>query len=384
MSDSEFSENLDVNGQDEIEGYDTHMQQRQQYNLELQRYKTLGHQQLQQEQLLEQHNDNFMNYAGSTSSSAESSVSSTSSDESDEGDSEDTLELAKITTEVLSLPRGLCENASIFHEFFSLETWQELPISVQNYLQQFLPNFNKILPPQLAAVEQTRTLSMFFNCELTRFNESPLKSLQQQLEVGNCRPDIIKLRQNILKSRRREQRFQQYERLSQTAKQLFLSRQRLLDTAYNSSPDSTLKPSIAHNSHQSKPSHLFTDNKLSAIRARKRFYGEISQISKQLGINEDVILSADEEDEDGLCAEEIKNDSQQKQSSPDEANDTTKTSTSLADRCVYSTIFKKLPEMEDEEACRSQLKSKQSKLTNRNFREYLREHKRRKLTEPVS
>ncbi|KAM7362929.1 uncharacterized protein ACRADG_000035 isoform 1-T2 [Cochliomyia hominivorax] len=375
MSDSEYSESLDVNGQDESEGNDIHMQLLQQQQ---QQYFT--HQQQQQQQ----HNASYMSYAGSTSSSSESSISSTSSDESDEGDSEDTLELAQITKEVLSLPRGLCENATIFQEFFSLETWQELPLPVQNHLQQFLPSFDKILPSQMAAVEQTRTISMLFNNELKRFGETPLNTLQQQLEMGNYRPDIKKLKQNILKSRRREQKFQHCERLSQIAKQMFLSRQRLLDTAYKSSPDTIIKaPLNSHNVTRTKTSHLFTDNKLSAIRARKRFYSEISQIAQELGFKEDVVLSADEEDEDRLLNEEMKKDQQQLRRSSEDTNETSKTSNSLAERCIYSTVFKKHKDIEDEEACRLQQKAKQTRLTNRCFREYLREHKRRKITEPT-
>ncbi|KNC31430.1 hypothetical protein FF38_04317 [Lucilia cuprina] len=372
MSDSEYSETLDVNGQDESEGNAIHLQLLQ-----------------QQQQHQNQQNVSYMTYAGSTSSSSgESSISTTSSDESDAEDSEDTLELAKITTEVLNLPRGLCENAAIFKEFFSLSTWQELPLPVQQHLQQFLPRFQQLLPPQMAAVEQSRTISMLFNNELTRFGASPLTSLQQQLEVGNCRPDIIKLRQNILKSRRREQRFQHCERLSQTAKQLFLSRQRLLDTAYKSSPDSFIKPAavkgfLTQNKQQPKPSHLFADNKLSAMRARKRFYSEISQLAQQLGLKGDVVLSADEENEDSVLADEMKKEQLLQQRGLENENEAVKTSTSLADRCIYSTVFKKHQDIEDEEACRLQQKSKQSKLTNRNFRDYLREHKRRKITEPT-
>lgn len=383
MSDSEYSESLDVNGQDESEGNDIHMQllqQQQQQQHEQQYYN-----QQQQHQPTYHQNINYMNYAGSTSSSAESSISSTSSDDSDENDSEDTLELAKLNKELLSLPRGLCENAAVFQEFFSLETWQELPVPVQNHLQQFLPKFDKILPPQMAAVEQTRTISMLFNNELNRFGQTPLTTLQQQLEVGNYRPDILKLRQTILKSRRREQKFQHCERLSHMAKQLFLSRQRLLDTAYKSSPDTVLKqPFNSHNTPRPKPSHLFTDNKLSAIRARKRFYSEISQIAQQLGLKDDTVLSADDDEEDSGLAEEMKKDTDTKQRNTEEASDAIKTSNSLADRCIYSTVFKKQQDLEDEEACRLQHKAKQSRLTNRSFREYLREHKRRKITEPVS
>lgn len=371
MSDSEYSETLDVNGQDESEVNRIHLQllqQREQF--------------LKKDHLPEQ-NVSYMSYAGSTSSSGGSSISSISSDESDEADAEDSLEPAKINNELFNLPRGLCENVAIFREFFSFETWQDLPLPVKHHLQQFLPSFDQILPSDLAAAEQNRTLSMLFNNELNYFGQSPLMALQQQLEIGNCRPDIIKLRDNILKSQRRELRFQRCELLSQMAKHLFISRQRLLDTAYKSSPDTILK-SFPHRPPPPKTSYLFADNKLSAIRARKRFYSEISQIAQQLDLKDDGFLSADEEDDRDLLAEEMKKDEQSKHGALEDNNDTVKPSTTPADRCIFSTNFKKLENTEDEDALRLQQKTKQTKLNNRTFKEYLREHKRRKITEPVS
>uniref|UniRef100_A0A1A9VEW9 DEUBAD domain-containing protein n=1 Tax=Glossina austeni TaxID=7395 RepID=A0A1A9VEW9_GLOAU len=318
----------------------------------------------------------------SSASSDDSSLTSSSSDSDDEDNSaeEDSLELTKITKEILSLPRGLCENPNIFYEFFSLDTWRELPAQVQNHLQQFLPRFTHLLPQQLAAVEQTRTISMLFSDELKRFGQSPLATLQRQLEEGNCRPDILKLRQSIAKSKRREQRFRQCEQLSQLAKQLFLSRQRLMESAYQSAPDAVLK--VAQNSVlQPKPAQLYADNKLSAIRARKRFYFEISQMNQQLGFR-DEDLSANEDEEDNLTAEELKLELSISRTS-EESGDHLKPTNSVADRCIYSTLFKRQGDLDDEDACRAQLKSKVVRLCNRNFRECLREHKRRKLTEPT-
>uniref|UniRef100_A0A1B0B380 DEUBAD domain-containing protein n=1 Tax=Glossina palpalis gambiensis TaxID=67801 RepID=A0A1B0B380_9MUSC len=318
----------------------------------------------------------------SSASSDDSSITSSSSDSEDEDNSaeEDSLELAKITKEILSLPRGLCENQNIFYEFFSLDTWRELPVQVQNHLQQFLPRFTHLLPQQLAAVEQTRTISMLFSDELKRFGQSPLATLQRHLEEGNCRPDILKLRQSIAKSKRREQRFRQCEHLSQLAKQLFLSRQRLMQSAYQSAPDAVLK--VAQNSVlRPKPAQLYADNKLSAIRARKRFYFEISQMNQQLGFR-DEDLSANEGEEDNLTAEELKLELSTSRTS-EESGDHLKPTNSIADRCIYSTLFKRQENLDDEDACRAQLKSKVVRLCNKNFRECLREHKRRKLTEPT-
>uniref|UniRef100_A0A1I8NRC0 DEUBAD domain-containing protein n=1 Tax=Stomoxys calcitrans TaxID=35570 RepID=A0A1I8NRC0_STOCA len=324
--------------------------------------------------------------ASSSTSGGDSSVSSTSSeDESDENESENSLELTKITSEVLSLPRGLCESAEVFHEFFSLDTWHQLPVQIQNHLQQFLPNFSQLLPPQIAAVEQARTLSMLFTGELQRFGQSPLALLQQQLEAGNCRPDIKKLRENIKKSQKREMKFRNCERLSHMAKRLFLSRQRLLDHANKSLPESMVKatPSPSTSVRQPKPAHLYRDNKLSAIRARKRFYCEISQIAQDLGMGENFALSADEDDEDNKLNEEMRKDLLQQQRSVDENAEPPKANIALAERCVYSTVFWKRADVDDEEAFRFQQRSRQSRLSNHNFKEYLREHKRRKMTEPT-
>lgn len=328
----------------------------------------------------------------SSTSGGDSSVSSTSSDDDDESEdneSEDALEVTKITNEALSLPRGLCENANIFHEFFSVATWQQLPQQMQSHLQQFLPNFSRLLPPQMAAVEQSRTLSMLFSGELQSFGQSPMIHLQQQLESGNYRPDIKKLRDNIKKSQRREAKFQNCERLSHMAKQLFLSRQRLLDHAYKSLPDTVDKAplpstSVVSSVRQPKPGHLYRDNKLSAIRARKRFYNEISNIAQELGMSEDFVLSADENDNDNQLNEEMRKDLLQQQRSVEENTEPPKANISLAERCVYSTVFRKCHEMDDEDAFRMQQRNRQSRLTNRNFKEHLRDHKRKKLTEPVS
>lgn len=382
MSDSEYTESLDA-GQEESE--------------ENERITGPG---TQQQQLLyqQQAQNSFMQYAGSTSSSAcDSSVSSTSSDESDgEQDSEDSWELCKITEEVLSLPRGLCENPSIFQEFFSLTTWHDLPPPIQNHLQQFLPDFEQAkLPPQLAAVERARTISMLFSGSLHRFQQSPIIQLQRQLEAGNYRPDIRKLKENILKSQQRERKFQHCERLSQMAKQLFLSRQKLLDHAHKSLPDVIAKApqpqstTVVSNSskRQTKPLSLYRDNKLSAIRARKRFFSEISQLSQQLGIPDSLVLSADEDDDaDRLLDDDMKRDLLDQQRSVEQENEAAaaKANIPMAERCVYSTLFRKRSDCDDESAFRLQQKNRQTRLTNGNFKEYLREHKRRKITEPVS
>ncbi|XP_011176500.2 mucin-4 [Zeugodacus cucurbitae] len=310
-----------------------------------------------------------------TNSSSSSSMSSSTSS-SDVNDSLlDTLELAKITHEVIRLPRGLCENRKIFQEFFSVETWNNIPELIRASVERHLPDFTNILSPEETSLEIRRTLSMLFNEELMRFGHSPLCDLQQELEGGNFRPDVLRLRQNISKSRRREQRFQRCERVSQLAKELFLSRERLLRTAYKSSPNSILR---TERNTKREQNTFHADTKLCSVRCRKRVRKELDHITDQLGIKTND-LSADEED--GSSVETITDDSYCNLKS--EIPSVLKLPASGSDRLIFSTLFKRRKNLSDEDVIRSDQNTKQYKLSNRNFRSYIREHKRRKITEPT-
>ncbi|XP_054738052.1 uncharacterized protein LOC129244444 [Anastrepha obliqua] len=311
-----------------------------------------------------------------SNSSSSTSVSSSTSCTSDSDELQlDALELAKINSEVLRLPRGLCENVKVFHEFFSADTWNILPESTRARLEQYLPKFTNLVTPQEAAVERQRTLVMLFNCDLKRFGHSPLTDLQHELEDGNYRPDVLRLRQSIAKSRRREQRFQRCERYSQLAKELFLSRERLLRAVYKSAPGSAIRSERTIRREQNS---LHADTKLCTVRSRKRFRKEIEHISEQLGFKAGE-LSADEEE---FGAGDNKMDDFYHSIKAD-VSTALKPSAPATDRYIFSTLFKRRHELTDEDAVRADQQMQQQRLSNRNFRTYIRDHKRRKLTEPT-
>lgn len=194
------------------------------------------------------------------------------------------LEPARILKETLELPKGLCENPSIFQEFFSLDTWQCLPDHMKDQLQPFLPDFGDVCATDAEAQRQTdETVRQLFSNQITRFNASPLADFQRNLEEGNYRPDISRLRDNIQKSHKREQRFQLCERVSRLAKTLAVSRARLLRVAYQSTDLSGIKE---------EPRANATTKKLSisaaAARAKKRYAEEIGSILEDVGLEDEL------------------------------------------------------------------------------------------------
>ncbi|KRF78854.1 nuclear factor related to kappa-B-binding protein isoform X2 [Drosophila virilis] len=337
--------------------------------------------------------------ATSSSGKTASSSSSNSSDEDDDDDDEedatdqdtrtdsesddgtttqsDELELAQLSERhIFRLPRGLCENASVFHEFFSVETWQMLPNNMQAQLQPLLPSYAALLGPSQAAAEQQRTLLQLFNGGLQRFGQSPLLRLQRQLEEGSLRPDVLQLRLSIERSQRRERRFQQAERLSRLAKELFLSREQMLQQVYTMAPPpdgDTFKAQPCP--RKRKTPTLHRENKFCVDRARKRYCLELVQLARDLQLQPGDI-SADEQDEEAAQIAIIDEERQLK-------TETISRPSNAADKkCIYSTFFKRRPGLDDEQVLRRMQSDKIQPLNEKNFKKYLRDYKRRKLQQP--
>lgn len=226
----------------------------------------------------------------STTSNSSSSSSTSSNDRNEiggEADNDDdgtssnesgvaesaVLEPVKILNEYFNLPRDLCGNAAVFNEFFSMETWNSLPGNMQEHLHNFLPKF-----PENDIYERNVTLSKLFNREIEHFGDSPLDTLQSNLEEGCYRPDIQRLQLNIEKAKRREQRFQESERISRLAVSLMISREKLLRAAYETAPGHMVR---ADRTINVVPKLIATS---AAQRAKKRYFQEISNISEQIGI----------------------------------------------------------------------------------------------------
>lgn len=217
------------------------------------------------------------------------SSSAASSSSSDSEQSSQSLEPARILKHNLELPKSLCENPRIFHEFFSLETWKCLPDHMQDQLKAFLPRFDGIVANENEEhIEMNVTLQKLFTNQITRFGASPLVAFQRHLEEGNYRPDISRLRANIRKSQRREQRFQQCERVSRLAKSLVVSREKLLRAAYDGINCQALN-SMADKVTNDVPKLTST---AAAERAKKRYFEDISAIMEDVGL--DLQLSDDE------------------------------------------------------------------------------------------
>ncbi|XP_022223244.2 nuclear factor related to kappa-B-binding protein [Drosophila obscura] len=299
----------------------------------------------------------------------------------------DELELAQLSKrDTFRLPRGLCENSTIFHEFFSMETWQLLPQHVQARLQSQLPDFTGLVSAQQAGAEQQRTLVQLFNGGLQRFGQSPLLQLQRQLEDGNLRPDVLKLRRSIQHSSRREFRFQQAERLSQLAKELFLSREHMLKLAYTSSPPDEAPAASASKStmprpRKRKPPALAMDNKLCSQRAKKRYVQELLEVMQELKVPTGEI-SAEEEDEE--CADLMQRLPKMEAAEPKLETTTVRSSNAADKKSIYNTFFKRRPGVDDEHILRTMQAGRIPQLNDKNFKKYLRDYKRRKVEQPES
>lgn len=228
-----------------------------------------------------------------SSDSSESGTSSSASSSSESEQSSQSLEPTRILKQNLELPKGLCENSNIFNEFFSLDTWRCLPDHMKDQLKPLLPNFAEVCDHDKKNIQReiNATVQKLFTNQITRFESSPLIDFQRNLEEGNYRPDISRLRANINKSQRREQRFQNCERITLLAKSLAVSREQQLRYAY---ADGSAVDTIKQRKKKHSPIKLTTN--AAAIRSEKRYFEEIAKIREEVGLDSD--LSDDDIDDD--------------------------------------------------------------------------------------
>lgn len=209
-------------------------------------------------------------------------------------------EVLQVLRQTLELPKGLCAQPDVFWEFFAPENlWNELPQETRDELMaQHLPQF----PPELEVddeAEKEATLQMLFHREAFRFNSSPLVDFQRNLEEGNYLQDVVKYRAKIAKSERREQRFQECDRISRMASRLVESRKELLQ-AMNP------KASHSNNTRKNPKRESTADKTLSesvAMRARKRYMHEM----KNIMLEANLPLSESDDEEHSLTNSNINN-----------------------------------------------------------------------------
>lgn len=261
--------------------------------------------------------NNMSDTEPSDSSDTGSELTSSDSEQLDQS-----LEPTRILNEILELPKGLCDDPKIFNEFFSLDTWNCLPDHMKDQLNGFLPDFTEVCANDAEAEQETeKTVEQLFTNQITRFHASPLVDFQRNLEEGNYHPDISRLRSNIQRSQRREQRFQQCERVSQMAKSLAVSRERLLRVAYQETGLSGIQKEARMNTSVRPLTTTAT-----ASRAKKRYLEEMHAILQDVGLDDDELT-----DDDGLY--ESPQPSQSKKSKRSEKQ------VSWSNLCIHSVKF---------------------------------------------
>jgi nuclear factor related to kappa-B-binding protein len=181
-------------------------------------------------------------------------------------------EIAKILDQKFQLPKDLCENRNIFDELFSLSTWNGFSQEEKDHLSTFLPEF-----PENNEQERSATIEQFFTNQISRFDQTPLDVFHNNLQDGNYRPDIAYYRKCILKAEEREQRIRECERVSLLTEKLILSREKLLRSVYNNSPD-VYSTAATNTLLQSSPK---LSSSIAAMRGSKRYFQDISKIAEE-------------------------------------------------------------------------------------------------------
>ncbi|XP_032517867.2 nuclear factor related to kappa-B-binding protein isoform X2 [Danaus plexippus] len=214
---------------------------------------------------MEEKADSENSYSDDSSSSSDSSSGSSDCDE-------EVTEPVRILGHTLELPQELCEDYSIFKEFFSMKTWESLEDKHKEYLKEYLPKF-----PENDEEEKDTTLKMLFNFEPFHF-KSPLNNFFSNLRQGNYRPDIARMRKFLMKARTKQQKHKTKSYYAKMLPEVLIARERLLATAKGGPPGPIPflpllppKPS-AKNSY--KPLY---------VRARQRYFEELAAIWSEVG-----------------------------------------------------------------------------------------------------
>ncbi|KAJ0176108.1 hypothetical protein K1T71_008282 [Dendrolimus kikuchii] len=202
--------------------------------------------------------------------SGDSSSSSDSSSGSSEGE-EETTEPVRILGHSLELPQELCEDYSVFKEFFSMKTWESLEDNHKEQLMDYLPKFTAN-----DKEEKEKTIKMLFTHEPFHFT-SPLSDFYNNLRQGNYRPDIAKMRKFLIKARAKQQRHKIKSYYAKLLPEVLISRERLLAAAKAAPPGPIpslplLPPKPPKNNY--KPVYL---------RARQRYFEELTAIRSEVG-----------------------------------------------------------------------------------------------------
>ncbi|VVC97481.1 unnamed protein product [Leptidea sinapis] len=209
------------------------------------------------------------------SNSGESSSSTSDSSTETSDSEEEVMESIRVLGQDLELPQDLCEDYSLFTEFFSMNTWDSLEENHKKILLELLPKF-----PENDDEEKQTTLKMLFNHEPFHFT-SPLTCFFRNLRQGNYRPDIARMRKFLMKARAKQQRRKIKSYYAKLLPEVLISRERLLAVAKSTPPgfipSLPLLPPKPATKNNYKPIY---------VRARHRYFEELTAIWSEVGCQE--------------------------------------------------------------------------------------------------
>uniref|UniRef100_A0A182MUG8 Uncharacterized protein n=1 Tax=Anopheles culicifacies TaxID=139723 RepID=A0A182MUG8_9DIPT len=122
----------------------------------------------------------------------------------------------------LMLPKDLCENESIFNDFFSRALWDTLPQAVQQKLANLLP----VAKDDMSSA--TKTVHDLLSHGLHRFGKVPIDDFRHKLANGDFRVDIARLQHNLAELTTKDKRMVELQRMSHLAPNVMLSREAVL------------------------------------------------------------------------------------------------------------------------------------------------------------
>lgn len=175
------------------------------------------------------------------------------------------MEAVRVGGESFLLPQGLCDNADVFKEFFSLDLWHSFSEQQRQHLKNFLPSF-----PERDSEEKDSTLRMLFNRENVRFG-NPLVEFQKQLRAAHFRPDLSRMRTLLRKAQYKDYKRSERWRMYDLMKSVLASRQHLVDAVINGERPKVFTPT------PKKPNVSLSPN------VKSRYFQELALIKEEIG-----------------------------------------------------------------------------------------------------
>ena len=192
-------------------------------------------------------------------------------------DDEARMEEVVVGDETIDIPSDLYTDPGIFHQFFSVDTWNDLlPEEVKLGLVKLLPSF-----PQDDIDEKAKTIEMLFGGENFHFG-NPINKFRTELLEGDFSLERRAMKSIVREARERDHREWLERHRMLLVQELLDSRKILLEEATGTQVTS---PRI--------DTRLAGAGGLVRQRVRKRYLDEVTRIKREIG---EIGLSSDDED----------------------------------------------------------------------------------------